>query len=380
MRYGNRLLVSSLAVLVGNCGSEPQGPDKIDVDDARETRGTLIASGESVDEGLVWVPGTQLVAFTSPELANETCAIKTVDVASGSIAVVDDDCVSLTVLDGTHLRSLVAEPNGTVLLYTLGIGSPTDAEHVLRTSDPAGTERTELRGSISSALAVSPDGRRLAYRAVPESGSDAVSVIVRDLVTGNETHFADHAGDPIVFSPDATELLYEVRELPSLSRVLHRWSLDAGVDQVVSLPAGEARLFQWSADGIQVLAEVHDDFPAQYHVLDLFTGASVQVSLIQSGQDVPYEQLVWGHAAWSPDGTQVAYWTARCIEWAELFDCEIGRTSLYVADTRTGERARVVNTSDGSGPVAFSPDGTMLVYFSSPPAQVEGRFYLVELP
>jgi len=187
-------------------------------------------------------------------------------------------------------------------------------------------------------------------------------------------------GDPIVFSADGTELLYETMEGVSLLRVLRRWSLDTGVDQLVSIPEGRARLFYWGVDGIQVLAEVLEEYPSQYHVLNLSTGASAQVSLIQSGEDVPYQQLVWGNEAWSADGTQVAYWTATCFSWAGLFDCDVERRSLYVADTRTGDRERVVNTSDGSGPVAFSPDGTRLVYFSSPPAQVEGRFYLVELP
>jgi hypothetical protein len=70
----------------------------------------------------------------------------------------------------------------------------------------------------------------------------------------------------------------------------------------------------------------------------------------------------------------VAYWIARCLRWAELFDCETARYALFVADAHTGTRVRVAYTSE-PGPTVFSPDGRRIVYQGP-----GGEFYLIEVP
>jgi Tol biopolymer transport system component len=374
MHHLRRVLVLGLPALVAACGSDPQRPDIEPVDTA-QTRGTLLTSSESLAWWwikLVWVPGTELVAFTSSSPTGD-CAIKTVDATTGSTGVVDGDCTSLYRLLEPYLRRLVAAPDGNALYYTVVIAEAGEREYVLRVADPVGGGTSTLRSvRWEAALAVSPDGQHLAYVT-----SD--SLIVRDLSSGTETHYADfdqettaHAG-PILFSPDGSELLYVVRDRISLSRILHRLSLDDGADELVSLPElAHARLFHWGVSGLEVLLEQWN--LREFHVLNFTTGESVQVGSAQREEGGPIEQLGWWNHAWSIDGTRVAYWIHRCFGVTAMFECVVGRSALFVADTRWGTWVRVAYTA-GSGPIVFSPDGTRLVYHDS-----DGDFYVVEVP
>jgi len=377
----------SALVAASGCGELLQPREaarEIDPLDTIQTRGALLASGEWARGQLAWVPGTELIAFNSNPAAGVGKAIKTVDAGSGEVGVVDSDYLWTALGSLLPHRALVAAPDGSALYYLVGMGAVGSYESVLRAADPiAGGMRT-LRSGVEPTLAVSPDGERLAYLAGRDPQNYTDSLIVRDLSNGAETNYGRYdryeSGGPIVFSPDGTELLYEVRNSATLSRILYRLSLDGGTDELVSLPdRARARLIRWGASGIEVLAEISQEYPSEYHVLNLTTGGSVQVGSITRGEGEPYENWVSRYAAWSMDGTRVAYWTIRCIEWAQMFDCSLTRCALFVADTRTGTRVRVAYTSDRTGPTAFSPDGTRIVYHGAP-ENSSGNFYVVEVP
>jgi len=318
MRHLRVPAILGLWALVGACGKEPQGPESLEPGDTAQTRGTLLTSGESVlpRSKLVWVPGMELVAFTSWTPTGEY-AIKTVDARRGSTGLVDGDCASWTGLYETFepsFRRLVAAPDGSALYYTVGIGDDESREWVLRVADPLGVSTSTLGTGVGGPLAVSPDGRQLAYDAV----------IVRDLLSGADRHYQE-TGGPIAFSPDGTELLYGVLELVTLSQV-HRLSLDDGTHELVALPDGVLRtqLFHWGASGIEVLAEVFQQYPSEYYVLNLTTGGSVKVGSIRPGER---ERWLGEGAAWSMDGTRVAYWTWRCLEWGAKTSRAVWRVS-----------------------------------------------------
>ncbi len=148
MRHLNPLTVLGLSVLVAACVSDPQGPE-IEPADTAQTRGTLLTSSESLTSSskLVWVPGTELVAFTSSSPTGD-CAIKTVDLADGTTSAVDGDCTSLYRLQDPYLRRLVAAPDGNALNYTVVIGEAGDREYVLRVADPVGGGTSTLRSVL----------------------------------------------------------------------------------------------------------------------------------------------------------------------------------------------------------------------------------------
>ena len=385
MRCLSPLAFLAFLALVAACENDPYAPEfGIDPVDTTQTHGTLLATNVVLNyrEPLVWIPGTELIAFFSPTQSVAGCAIWTVDVGTGETTIVDVGCAPQEGFP--YVRQLVAAPNGSALYYSVWIDAPRSLELELRAADPAGGDVTTLRAGRAWALAVSPDGQHLAYQIQD-------SVLVRDMDSGIEYHYPVlgaarpinprlGAARPITFSPDGAELLYEVRDPVSLSRTLRRLSLEDGTSKIVPLPQAITRHFHWGASGVMVLAEVVHEHQSEYSVFNLTTGESVQVASVPRGERVPYTQFHWGRETWSMDGTRVAYWTGTCHEWADFLNCSIQRRALFVADTRSGARARVVYTSRDSSPVVFSPDGTRLAYFSSESVVSPGDFYVVDVP
>ena len=343
--------------LVAACDS-PFGPDKSD------TRGTRLTIGQRHSEGtLAWVPGSELVAFiSSPQTGG--CAIKTVNVASGSTTVIDDDC-------GTHflteppLRNLVVASDGSALYYSVG-GAWVNggASRNLRVADRASGEVTTLRSDVPQFLALSPDRQQLAYKSLGDSTGQHDSLIVRDLSNGVEMSYGTGIGSPILFSPDGTELLYQGYQGSANPFTVRRLSLSDGRSEPVSLPdAGPRWLFHWDDSGLRVFSKSGID----YHVHNLTTGDSIHVG-------VDFLGTVSGGRTWSTDGTRVSYWTSDCLE-SGGFACLDWRLSLFVADTRSGSRVRVAYTKAGRvGPTVFSPDGRRIVY------SLDGDLYISEVP
>lgn len=363
MRPSTILAVLILWAFVAACGTDPGGPDnELQPADTAQSRGTLLVSEESVlsRATLAWIPGTDLVAFISWDGAG-ACAVKTLDTGAAATDIVDAGCVNPGSIVPEYFHELVATPDGSALYYTVGIGDPSNPTWVVGTTSLQDGSVSAVRSGVLSPLALSPDGRLLAYRVMD-------SLFVQELSSGTETHFP-HLGEgwPILFSPDGEELLY--REEPISPLTFRRVSLrDSTSERVEGTGGVRPLLFHWGSSGIEVLSE--QGVPEQYYVINLETGATVQVG------DAEGEWHAWGigRAAWSRDGTHVAYWIGRCFE-VDLFDCVLARYALFVGDTRSGTWSRVAYTSAGSGPVAFAPDGRHLVYFDP-----EGKFYLVTVP
>jgi hypothetical protein len=379
MRVPPLFAILGLVGILAACGDEPTRYELVDPTDTAQVPGTLLAGHDlSFQATLEWIPGTERVAFASS--VSGRWPIKTVDAASGLVEVVDSSAVGYRGVTGSYFREIVAAPDGRALYYVVGIGTPGAPEWVLRVADPAGGGVTTLRSRVEAALAMSPNGAELAYVVMGES-REFDSLIVRTVADGSERYYGDYdgrdgEGGPILFSPDGTELLYG--QWASLLWPLRRLSLGDGTGQPVTLPGGvtHAQLFHWGASGIQALAEVSGQYPSDYQVLTLSTGASVQVGTLPQGESVPYEMWIPGYEAWSRDGSRVAYWTGLCLKWTDLFDCGVARYALYVADARTGTRTRAAYVSGSAGPAVFSPDGGRIVYHNG-----EARgFYVVDVP
>jgi hypothetical protein len=378
------LVLASCLALVVDCGENLTDPGTQPPDSA-QIHGTLLLSGErlSARSSLAWIPGSDLLAFATQTDAG--CAVKTVTVGSGTVRVIDDDCqyaveASQPWASQPYQRNLVAAPAGTALYYgVLPAGRFNLSDAVLREAEVAGGGVTTLRPLGDAALAIAPSDPVLAFRGPGDS------LIVRDLASGLETAFTDalQLGEfdivvgPIAFSPDGAEVLYEVRDMSTLSRRRHRLSIAGGTTQDVTLPFGSPDLFRWDPSGISVVDEVLSGEQWEYRVLDLTDNRATTIGVIAYPPS-PYEVFVGRNGAWSDDGTRIAYWTYQCLDF-EDFDCLLSRHALFVADARSGAHERVAY-SDGMGPTAFSPDGRRLVYYRSGTDASGGALYVVAVP
>ena len=90
MRHLTKLTILCSAALVAACGSEPYEPisDPLDTAQVPGTRVTTEMFTLAYGSKIVWVPGTELVAFTSG------CAVATIDVVLGSFTALDTNCTA----------------------------------------------------------------------------------------------------------------------------------------------------------------------------------------------------------------------------------------------------------------------------------------------
>ena len=108
----------------------------------------------------------------------------------------------------------------------------------------------------------------------------------------------------------------------------------------------------WAPGGIRVLQAVtYNNGPNQ--IQNLTTGTVTSI-------DSRYGARC---AAWSPDGTKVAFWDGVCpASGCDPTNSNI-RSHLFVADTESGSETSIAEgTAIGYGQMVFSPDGTRIAY------------------
>jgi len=219
----------------------------------------------------------------------------------------------------------------------------------------AGGEPTRLtRGHRDTCPRFSPDGRLLAFlRAEPEGGKAQVHVVPAD--GGEPVRLSEAplgAGMP-AWSPDSRRLGYTARR-PEDGRY--------GTDDDVSADAEPPRLLtdlRYLEDGVGYVG----DRRTQVYVVDVPDPRAIEVGgpPPQPTQvtDGPFESV---EVAWSPDGTRLAFVSAR----------HLGRVGDLRADVWTcapdgTDLVQVTPTSLAAESVAWAADGAVLWFLASDP-------------
>jgi len=315
--------------------------------DTAEVLGTLVLAGDSVDGHvtLTWIPGTEYVVYSTSRSIGG-CAIKSVDVTTSAVTVLDDDCADIPGSRNSLWHNIVVAADGSTLFYASMVGVvPESAVWELRSIDLASGVVSTLREDIVFILALSPDAHGLAYVAGPSN-----SLVLRDVSTGVESVLAGFVL-PLLFSPAGSELLYEE---PSSDP--YRLSLVDRTTRTVVLPDGITRYsYHWGSSGLMVLASESDTM----QVRDLETGGVTVFEDVISTITAEQQTTIWSH-----DGRRVAYGIYRCLD--EFVppggDCNNERVALHVADATTGTSARVAFVRPSLGSTVFSPSGHKIVY------------------
>lgn len=334
-----------------------------------EDRGPALTPADTVAYMPNWSADGTEIYFVKPGSAF-TGIVPALDAVSmtGDVRVVDEGKADYS--------SLAVAPDGT-LYYADGAG-----RHLFSTA--AADPLPITLGPRTDAVAVSPDGGRIAYYGRNENPDLALgqlklfSLADGSLLTLSDAQPDDSAVESdndrvLAFSPAADQLFYYIAGAPDYSAGGGSglvFDLATGATSTKTWNLGFHPLVHWGAAGLRLAAARPG---ASYEILNLDTAELVSVP----AASYP-EQLT---DVWSPDGGRFAYWTSACLEFCEPFYCCPGKTQheLLLADVTTGQVRRVAAAGDltipnglGSiyGGISFSPDGTRIAY------AIDGRIHM----
>jgi dipeptidyl aminopeptidase/acylaminoacyl peptidase len=259
----------------------------------------------------------------------------------------------LQVSDWNRLRTVAdpqRSPDGAWVAYTVTRVDSAKDRHdsdIYKTSwDGAATVRLTSSDESETSPRWSPDGKTLAFLS-SRQGAKGSQIWLLPTSGGEAERVSDVKGgvSSIVWAPDGKRLAIVVTDQ------------DPAGDGEGAAAGAAARpkpividRYHFKQDGQGYLGKLH----AHLYIFDL---ASKKVEQVTNGDADD------GGPAWSPDGKWLAFVSAREPN-AERF----GNNDVYVVEARAGATPRRLTSFQGSdgGPLAWSPDGSMIAYRQGP--------------
>lgn len=225
-----------------------------------------------------------------------------------------------------------------ILLFT---SDRSGSSHLYRIRDD-GTDLRDLTPSFEATSGDwSPDGTRIVFSADRPGGPE---LFVMDEDGSHRVALGVAGADPR-WSPDGTKILYTNAGTVTVMNA----------DGTGSTPLAEGYAGDWSPDGGRIAFSrvdrsrcIYDMFcPTDLYVMEADgTGVTLLVSATNSSDDLT-------GAAWSPDGTKLAYTRFCCF-------LDPAWSGVYVVSTRGTPIQRIDQVGPvGSGPL-WSPDGSSI--------------------
>ncbi|HUL77493.1 MAG TPA: protein kinase [Vicinamibacteria bacterium] len=214
----------------------------------------------------------------------------------------------------------------------------------------------------------SPDGDQVAFAWDGEKG-DNTDIYVK-MVGSGEAHrlTTDPADDTFPsWSPDGRQIAFVRSSAGSLSGTIHVISPLGGADRKVSdQPVGPGPLSwspdsRWLATGWPFNYAMKSDLPRGIRLVDVSSGETRSVT-------APTEPTYHSGPTLSPDGRRLAY--ASCSGWLR---CHLEVSQLKLDGVEIGTARRVTRGGMAPGGLAWTRDGTSLVYSSG------GRLWRVSI-
>lgn len=327
-------------------------------------------SATPVDVGVILASTTPLTSQT-PILQAET-AIQEAPTETASPTATPTPIPSLT---ATLLPSptLIPSPTPTPNLALRGwiayaYGEDNKREIFLLNPDTAAVVQLTYNDYTDEAPSFSPDNTRLVYASYRPP--DGWELIVIEIETGTETILTNFQGQARFpkWSPVQGDdrIVFEGRSGNLGSYDYNLWIVHAGdgnLEQITTSNADSRP--RWKPDGTQIVFEratrdttrdgriATDDFSDMY-ILDLSTGKVTAVTNTPGNNDVQY--------AWSPDGRQIAFVSARQdITGDGHINLDDARNLYLITPTGSGE-----HSLDLGRVHAYTPDwaqsGEQIVY------------------
>jgi len=229
------------------------------------------------------------------------------------------------------------------------VASDASFQEVRRLFIPLG--RTEPRGNprVHADIALSPDGRRLAY-AIQVDGRSQLYIRELDELTARAIPGTDNAGDPF-FSPDGLWLAFNSSSFGGAGE-LQKVSVRGGSPQTVApeMRAGWGGF--WTPDDLIYFSA---SIPGGLFRLYRVAAAGGEVELVESHADISDLTHGWSHVL--PDGDHVLFSTrpndgSARSGWITVLSLETGETNIVIENAYN---ARYVPT----GHIAFMRSGSL---------------------
>lgn len=241
-------------------------------------------------------------------------------------------------------RTIVFERNFTVWSLDVASGKASEVPITLRGASPSpGMEHQTVTSGFQS-LALSPDGRKIAFIA----RGDVFAASARDGGDATRITATPELEAQVSWAPDSRRLAY----VSSRDGVGHIYMYDAASRIETKLTSGTTNDVSpsWSPDG-KMIAYNHG--AKEIRVVDV---ASKQDRLLATGELDRPPFLSEREITWSPDGKWLAYPTGGQGPFA----------NPYIVSLNGGDAKPVSFLADGNtSPIAWSPDGTYLLFSTS---------------
>jgi dipeptidyl aminopeptidase/acylaminoacyl peptidase len=217
-------------------------------------------------------------------------------------------------------------------------------------TDGSAPPRRFTTGKLDGRPRFSPDGRWIAFLRADDDDKPQLHVMPAD--GGEPRRLCEHplGAEAFAWSPDSTRIAYVAR-VPEPGRY--------GTDKDVppdKEPPRRITTFQYRLDN---LGFTNDRRPHLF-VVDARSEGAAPVQLTRGDYD-------HGDPAWSPDGSAVAFVSAR----HETRD-EDAASDVFVVPAEGGDPVRVTTTDLAVSRPAFSPDGGT-IWFCGVPTDLAGR-------
>ena len=276
-------------------------------------------------------------------------------------------------LDGSDLRRLtrhsaidaypVWSPDGTqILFYSRRASSPGNPTLSLFIMDSDGSNLRELSPESSKAIGKFPpvwsqDGERIAFVVYGISGGYSVNTIRAD---GSElTELGEAASSP-AWSPDGSRLAF-VEEGKETRRLVIMDPDGGDLREVWSFPSDQVWYdnVSWSPDGSEILLGGLSSEAGTLGILPVYV---VEIDETGSGRAAEPRGVGFGAAAWSPDGSRIAFHASGESSDAPLFTKARDGSDLQVLVRGDYERLVAVFSDwrDVTGDIAACSNGKVV--------------------
>ena len=253
-------------------------------------------------------------------------------------------------------------PDGTKILYVLGRNGKD--EIFMMNADGSNRVNVSNRPGADQHPRWAPDGTQIVWHGWPPRGVDRpVEIFVMNVNDSNWRNLGRGSGP--TWSPDGTMLGFTVGN-PITALIMN--ADGSGRRKLIDI-GGDTEFLSWSPDGTKVAFSLHNHVARHVVVNGRFVRDDKQdhvyVANLDGSDPVDLTREIIGDpcigAAWSPDGTKIAFHTLWGLPWSDIYAVNVDGTNL-VRLTKQDPDPHQLDPHRADGYPRWSQDGTTVLF------------------